>query len=41
VLAEVLAREEEGALNPNCDLTTVNCCCLNVALSRTYPKDKP
>jgi hypothetical protein len=40
VLTEVLAEEEEGALNPNCDLTTVNCYCLNVTLSRTYPKDK-
>jgi hypothetical protein len=41
VLAGVLAGEEDGALDLDCDLIAVDCRRLNVALGLTYPEDEP
>jgi hypothetical protein len=40
-LVGVLAREEDGALDPDYDLRTTNYRRLNVALGRIYLEDEP
>jgi hypothetical protein len=40
-VVRVLAGEEDGALDPDCDLGTADCRRLNGALGRIYPEDEP
>jgi hypothetical protein len=37
----VLAGEEDGALDPDCNLIAVDRCRFDVALGRIYPEDEP